>query len=61
MQLGVSSYGFSQAKLGVFDTIKVVKELGFDVIEFAGFPQLPPGETPLSFARESGGVRCRWA
>ncbi|MGI6149862.1 MAG: sugar phosphate isomerase/epimerase [Firmicutes bacterium] len=50
MQLGVSSYSFSQAKLGVFDTIKVVKELGFDVIEFAGFPQLPPGETPLSFA-----------
>ena len=38
MQLGVSSYSFRQAKLGVFDTIKVVKELGFDVIEFAGFP-----------------------
>ncbi len=50
MQLGVSSYSFSQTGLDVFAVIQKVKELGFDVIEFAGFPKLPPGETPLSFA-----------
>lgn len=50
MLIGVSSYSFSKAGLSTFEIIKKTKELGFDVIEFAGFPDLPDGETPLSFA-----------
>lgn len=50
MQIGVSSYSFSQSKLDIFRIITTAKEMGFDVIEFAGFPNLPEGETPLSFA-----------
>lgn len=50
MLIGVSSYSFSRAKLSTFEIIEKTRELGFDVIEFAGFPDLPEGETPLSFA-----------
>ncbi|HBN95768.1 MAG TPA: hypothetical protein DDZ66_05670, partial [Firmicutes bacterium] len=50
MQIGVSSYSYSQSSLDVFAIIKHAKEMGFDVIEFAGFPNLPQGETALSFA-----------
>lgn len=50
MQIGVSSYSYSQSKLDIFQIITAAKEMGFDVIEFAGFPNLPEGETPLSFA-----------
>ena len=42
MQLGVSSYSFSRASLDVFEVIAKVKELGFDAIEFAGFPSFLP-------------------
>ncbi len=50
MQIGVSSYSYSQSKLDLFQIITKAKEMGFDVIEFAGFPNLPEGETALSFA-----------
>ena len=50
MQIGVSSYSYSQSKLDIFQIITKAKEMGFDVIEFAGFPNLPEGETALSFA-----------
>ena len=50
MQIGVSSYSYSQSGLDIFDIILKAKETGFDVIEFAGFPNLPKGETALSFA-----------
>lgn len=50
MQIGVSSYSYSQSSLDIFQVIKKAKEMGFDVIEFAGFPNLPEGETALSFA-----------
>lgn len=50
MQIGVSSYSFSKANLDIFEVIKKTKEMGFDVIEFAGFPELPEGETALTFA-----------
>lgn len=51
MQLGVSSYSFSRAGFDVFQIIAKVKELGFDVIEFAGLPKPPAGEAPLDFAK----------
>ena len=50
MQIGVSSYSYSQSPLDLFSIIKQAKEMGFDVIEFAGFPNIPEGETALSFA-----------
>lgn len=50
MQIGVSSYSYSQSSLDIFQIIKQAKRMGFDVIEFAGFPNLPEGETSLSFA-----------
>jgi sugar phosphate isomerase/epimerase len=50
MQIGVSSYSYSQSPLDIFEVIKEAKAMGFDVIEFAGFPHLPAGETALSFA-----------
>lgn len=50
MQIGVSSYSYGQGPLNVFEIIKKAKEMGFDVIEFAGFPNIPEGETALSFA-----------
>lgn len=50
MQIGVSSYSYSKSSLDIFEIIKTAKETGFDVIEFAGFPNLPKGETALSFA-----------
>ncbi len=50
MQIGVSLYSFSQSPLNIFEIITKAKEMGFDVIEFAGFPNLPEGETALSFA-----------
>jgi len=53
MKIGVSSYCFSRLiGSGAMDQLAVIgkaKEIGFDVIEFAGF-KLPEGETPLSFA-----------
>ncbi len=53
MRIGVSSYSFSQLVHGgamtQLDIIPKAKEMGFDVIEFAGF-QLPEGETAESFA-----------
>ncbi|MCK9524714.1 MAG: sugar phosphate isomerase/epimerase [Limnochordia bacterium] len=50
MQIGVSSYSYIQSSLDIFEVIKEAKRMGFDVIEFAGFPNLPEGETALSFA-----------
>lgn len=50
MQIGVSSYSYSKSSLDIFEIIAEAKKMGFDVIEFAGFPQLPEGETALSFA-----------
>lgn len=50
MLIGVSSYSYSQSSLDIFEVIKQAKATGFDVIEFAGFPHLPDGETALSFA-----------
>ena len=50
VQIGVSSYSYSQSSLNIFEIIKQTKEMGFDVIEFAGFPNLTGGETALSFA-----------
>ncbi|NMB21689.1 MAG: sugar phosphate isomerase/epimerase [Firmicutes bacterium] len=50
MQIGVSSYSYIQSSLDTFEMIKEAKKTGFDVIEFAGFPNLPEGETALSFA-----------
>ncbi|MEI7435688.1 MAG: sugar phosphate isomerase/epimerase family protein [bacterium] len=53
MQLGVSSYSFSQlVGNGVMNQLEIIpkaKEMGFDVIEFSTLT-LPKGETPLSFA-----------
>ncbi|AUS96889.1 hypothetical protein CDQ84_01920 [Clostridium thermosuccinogenes] len=53
MKIGVSSYSFSRlVNAGIMKQIDVIakaKEMGFDVIEFAGF-NLPEGETPSSFA-----------
>lgn len=53
MKIGVSSYSFSQAveagAMGFMDIIPKAKELGFEVVEFAGL--LPPeGTDALSFA-----------
>ncbi|NLL47777.1 MAG: hypothetical protein GX249_04260 [Firmicutes bacterium] len=50
MQIGVSSYTYVQSPLDIFEVIQEAKKTGFDVIEFAGFPNLPEGETALSFA-----------
>lgn len=50
MKFGVSSYSFSQTGLDTFQIIFKAKEMGFEAVEFAGFPNLPPGETALSFA-----------
>ena len=50
MQIGVSSYGYIHSSLDIFEVIKEAEMVGFDVIEFAGFPNLPAGETALSFA-----------
>ncbi len=50
MRLGVSSYSFHQSSLDLFQVIKKVKEMGFKAVEFAGFPDLPAGETALTFA-----------
>lgn len=45
MQIGVSSYSYIQSSLDTFEMIKEAKKTGFDVIEFAGLPNLPEGET----------------
>lgn len=50
MQIGVSSYSYRQSPLDIFEVIKQAKVMGFDFIEFAGFPNLPAGESALSFA-----------
>lgn len=50
LQIGVSSYSYNQSGFDTFEIIKQAKEMGFDVIEFAGFPNLPKDETALSFA-----------
>ncbi len=53
MQIGVSSYSFSRlvrsGAISQLDVPSKARELGFDVLEFSTF-QLPPGETPLTFA-----------
>lgn len=53
MKIGVSSYSFSQLiRKGEIDQLGIVskaKEMGFDVIEFAGL-MIPEGEEALSFA-----------
>ena len=53
MKLGVSAYCFSRlVRSGAMDHLQVIgkaREIGFDVIEFAGI-SVPEGETALSFA-----------
>ena len=53
MKIGVSSYSFSQlvdsGKMAQIDVIRKAKEMGFQIIEFAGFT-VPEGETAESFA-----------
>ncbi|HCQ04455.1 MAG TPA: sugar phosphate isomerase/epimerase, partial [Candidatus Latescibacteria bacterium] len=53
MQLGVSSYSFSRlvqsGAINQLDVIQLVKNIGFEVIEFSAL-SLPEGETTLSFA-----------
>ncbi len=50
MQIGVSSYSYNQSSQDIFAIIKQAKEMGFDGIEFAGFPNIPEDETAVSFA-----------
>lgn len=55
MKLGISTYSFyqltSKGIMKQFDTISKSKELGFDVIEFAGL-DTPDGESAESFANK---------
>jgi len=55
MKIGVSSYSFSRV-VGAVDIIAEAKEMGFDVIEFAGL-RVPEGET-LETTAERTKERC---
>ena len=53
MKIGVSSYSFSglvsRGMMTQFEIIKKAKEMGFDLIEFAGL-EVPQGELPETYA-----------
>lgn len=55
MKLGVSSYSYSalmrEGKMTQFDIIGKAKEMGFDMIEFAGI-DVPDGEDNIEFAKK---------
>ena len=55
MKIGVSSYSFTRIA-GQVDVIAKAKEIGFDVIEFAGLP-VPESETLESVAHQTQ-ARC---
>lgn len=59
MKIGVSSYSFGRVRgIEKFDQIiDMTKELGFDFIEFSGFPT-PEGTDPADYARFLG-QKCR--
>ncbi len=54
MQIGVSSYSFSQTNLDMISVIDETKEMGFDTIEFfAGFPTPKSGQSYGEFAKQA--------